>query len=246
MEIKIVTWNMAWWSHKAHAKRAWEYLHNDLGADIALLTEMGDPKDEKRKCPYDFVKWQNIGLDKMYWGSGIVSKYSLGDCYEPKSIGSVGTLTTATLQIDGVSPITLVSMYCLKDDASGLYVPNLHRYLSDLTPILNKRRGNVIIGGDWNADLQLDGKNRNTKNAHRVFFDRLRDFGLKDCLEPHIQTEYPVQTYRHKSDPSKPWQLDHIYATERLASAVKHACVIDDDVVRDVSDHNPIEIVLDI
>jgi hypothetical protein len=43
MKLKIVTWNMALWSHKARVSEAWDFLYNDIKADVALLTEMGDP-----------------------------------------------------------------------------------------------------------------------------------------------------------------------------------------------------------
>jgi len=151
---------MAWWSHKTKIEEAWDHLYNDINADIALLTEMGDPLQSK--CPYPHFKWQNIGLNRLYWGSGIVSRYKLADCYIPPSVGA---LMTARLPLEKKLSITLICMYGMADKASNSYVSNLHRYLSDLTPILKGEQRNTIIGGDWNADLQLDGKNGNTENA---------------------------------------------------------------------------------
>ena len=220
MKLKIVTWNIAWWSHKSKINDAWDFLYNDIKADVALLTEMGDPVQSK--CPFPHCKWQNIGLNRLYWGSGIVSRYPLEDCYIPPSIGA---LMTALLPIEKKTPISLICMYGIEDKASNSYVSNLHRYLSDLTPILKGRRRNIIIGGDWNADLQLDGKNGNTPNANRLFFERLADFGLQDCLAPFV--DYPVQTHRHNSDVNFPWQLDYIYANPGIANKVESACVID-------------------
>jgi exonuclease III len=239
MKLKIVTWNMAWWSHKAKIDDAWDFLYNDIKADVALLTEMGDPVGSK--CPFPYFKWQNIGLNRLYWGSGIVSRYRLDDCYIP---ASVGALMTALLPIEKKTPLSLICMYGIEDKTSNSYVSNLHRYLSDLTPILKGKRQNIIIGGDWNADLQLDGKNGNTANANKLFFDRLADFGLQDCLAPSV--EYPVQTHRHNSDVNFPWQLDYIYASPGIVNNVKSARVIDTPQIRDISDHNPIEIVIDV
>jgi len=237
MKLKIVTWNMAWWSHRSKINEAWIYLYEEIKADVALLTEMGDPA--QTKCPFPYYKWQNIGLGHLYWGSGIVSLYQLDDCYTPSSIGA---LMTALLPIKNKPPLLLISMYGLFDEASKSYVSNLHRYLSDLSPLLKGKRHNTIIGGDWNADLQLDGKNGNTANANRLFFERLTDFGLQDCLAPFV--EYPVQTHRHNSDVNLPWQLDYIYATPGLATKVEKARVIDTPQIRNISDHNPIEIVI--
>jgi len=239
MKLRIVTWNMAWWSHKAKVSEAWDYLFDELQADVALLTEMGDP--DQSKCPFPYAKWQQIGMGRLYWGSGIVSRYPLTDCYLPSSVGA---LMTAKLSIEGITPVSLISMYGLQDKATNSYVANLHRYLSDLMPILQGQGRRVIIGGDWNADLQLDGRNGNTTNANRLFFERLADFGLTDCLAPWVQ--YPVQTHRHISNTEYPWQLDHIYATQAIAKAVVSGRVVDTPEVREISDHNPIEIVVDV
>jgi len=238
MVVKIVTWNMAWWSHRARINEAWDFLYDDIKADVALLTEMGDPVQSK--CPFPYYKWQNIGMNRLYWGSGIVSRHKLDDCYTPPSIGA---LMTATLSAQKNTPISLISMYGIEDKASKSYVANLHRYISDLTPILKDRRRNIVIGGDWNADIQLDGRNGNTANANRLFFERLKDYGLQDCLASSV--EYPVQTHRHNSDVDFPWQLDYIYASSAIANRITDARVIDTPQIREISDHNPIEVVIE-
>ena len=152
-------------------------------------------------------------------------------------------LMTATLSAQKNMPISLICMYGIEDKASNSYVANLHRYLSDLTPILKDRRRSIVIGGDWNADIQLDGRNGNTANANRLFFERLRDFGLQDCLASWV--EYPVQTHRHNSDVDFPWQLDYLYATSAIANRITDVRVIDTPQIREVSDHNPIEVVIE-
>ena len=239
MKLKIVTWNMAWWSHKVKINEAWDFLYNDINVDVALLTEMGDPVYSK--CPFPYCKWQNIGLNRLYWGSGIVSRHQLDDCYIPPSVGAI---MTARLSVEKKTTISLICMYGIEDKASNSYVANLHRYLSDLTPILNGRRRNIIIAGDWNADLQLDGKNGNTASANRLFFERLTDFGLRDCLASSVQ--YPIQTHRHNSDVNFPWQLDYIYANPTIVSKITNARVVDTQQIRENSDHNPIEIEIEI
>ena len=238
MKLKMVTWNMAWWSHKAKINEAWDFLYNDIQADVALITEMGNPVQSH--CPFQYFKWQNIGMNRLYWGSGIVSRYPLSDSYIPPSVGA---LMTALLNIEKKTPISLICMYGVEDKASNSYVSNLHRYLSDLTPILKGKKRQIIIGGDWNADLQLDGRNGNTINANKLFFERLKDFGLQDCL---ASVKYPVQTHRHNSNVDFPWQLDHIYATTPIANKVTDARVIDTLHVRELSDHNPIEFMIDV
>jgi exodeoxyribonuclease-3 len=232
-KLKIVVWNMAHWSHKNTAAEAWDYLYNELQADIVLATEMGNPDGV---CPFPFVKWQQIGMDPhYYWGSGIASRYPLSYCYTPPSVGAV---MTAKLELDGHAPLTLISMYGLVDKATKIHASNLHRFLSDLTPLLaGKSYGhNIIIGGDWNMDLQLK-VGGNTKRANDIFFDRVRDFDLHDCLEKFAK--YPVQTWRQNAG-DKIWQLDHLYASPNLVKSVKNAMVMDNEKIREFSDHNPI------
>lgn len=238
MKLTVAVWNMAWWQYKSKNERAWSFLYDNLKADVALLTEMGAPQN----CPFPHVKWQQIGLSSYYrWGSGIVSRYPLQNCYVPSCVGAV---MTAKLCLGKKTPISLISMYGLHDKVANSYVANLHRYLSDLTQIFNERSCKVIIGGDFNASLHLEGKQNNTANANRLFFERLEDFGLADCMKPFA--EYPVQTHCHNSDVTFPWQLDYLYASHRVAGCVKEAHVVDTADIREMSDHNPLVFTFDL
>ncbi|MCL2707376.1 MAG: hypothetical protein FWE97_04350 [Dehalococcoidia bacterium] len=67
---------------------------------------------------------------------------------------------------------------------------------------------------------------------------------MQDCLASSV--EYPVQTHRHNSNVNYPWQLDYIYATSSILNMLTNARVIDNQQIRELSDHNPIEIVIDI
>jgi exonuclease III len=239
MKLKIVCWNIAYWSHMSKISGAWDFLYNELKADVVLLTEAGDIATSG--CPFPFHKWRKIGDGNYaFWGSGIASRYELSDCYTPDCEGPV---VTAEMKLD-TRTLTLVSMYGLRDDRAGtnfITLPNLHRYLSDLTPIFNGRSHgrNIIFGGDWNADMQLDGEfcvRGNTPNAHKIFFDRVRDFKLNDCLERFA--EYPVRTWRNAQYPDKVSQLDYCYASPNLK--VVNAEVIETPQVRELSDHNPL------
>lgn len=243
--LKLVCWNMAYWTFMNKVTEAWDYLYNSLNADVALLTEMGDPA--QTACPFPYTKWQNVGVGDRYslWGSGIVSRRELSDGeYNVRN----GAVITAELKLNKRT-LTLISMYGLRDDKMGNFItlPNLHRYLSDLTPILNgKSYGrNIIIGGDWNADMQLDGDmcvRGNTPNAHKVFFDRVRDFNLCDCLESFA--DYPVRTWRNPGYPDSVSQLDYCYASPNLK--VKSGSLIETPEVTKLSDHNPLVIEFDI
>lgn len=112
--------------------------------------------------------------------------------------------------------------------------------LSDLTHLFHGklRKGGlpkVILGGDLNASIQLDAKQGD--DSHRIFFQRLEDFGLVDC-QGSFTSERP-RTLRHaKSD--FPWVNDYIFASESLAKKVVSCQVIELPEMLDLSDHNPV------
>lgn len=127
MNLKIAAWNLNHWQNKLWNKRAvteaWDYLYEEIGADIVLATEMGPPEGV---CPYPHVKWRPLGaIHQLNWGSGIASKFPLGDC----AVGVPPEIAVASVETKG-RVIKLVCMYALADKAckSAGYIPNLHRY----------------------------------------------------------------------------------------------------------------------
>jgi exonuclease III len=57
--------------------------------------------------------------------------------------------------------------------------------------------------------------------------------------------EYPVQTRRHNSDKTFPWQLDYVYASPRLEKCVTAAKVECTEEIHGLSDHNPLVLTLE-
>ena len=124
-------------------------------------------------------------------------------------------------------------------DEEGYVTAALHRILSDLTPLLNKDKNKrlFVIGGDYNVSTQWDEHYKNRDPAHRIFFERLKNFGLVDCTDKYFGKH--VQTNRHgKSD--FPWQNDYIHASKRLAARLFACEVKGDQEVCELSDHNPV------
>src|SRR5207247_2189257 len=72
-------------------------------------------------------------------------------------------------------------------------VTTVHRTLSDLTPILDTYRTSlpVILAGDLNISPQI--KQPDTA-AHQAVIDRIKAFGLIDCLGRANKDEY-VRTF---------------------------------------------------
>ncbi|MBC8146293.1 MAG: hypothetical protein H7X80_11970 [bacterium] len=105
---------------------------------------------------------------------------------------------------------------------------NEHPYINDFAFIVLERmlRGQrFFVSGDWNTCRQYGGG--------RNFFDRARDAEWIRC---HGEIECP--TYFHRSGTS--YQLDHAFSDRITADSFLSAGVVDNDVVRSLSDHAPI------
>ena len=96
-------------------------------------------------------------------------------------------------------------------------------------------RDYLLIGGDFNADTELD--KRQGGKSHSIFFERLRDFKLYDCCKK-FNTER-VRTLRHKNSVVE-WQNDYLFAGKKIYDKCISCKVIDDESLYDISDHNPI------
>ncbi len=231
---------MAHWSHKKHDAEAWQYFLTKTDADIFLFQESYPNSDILRK---DNLVWNEIGGSRP-WGSGIYSpKYKIREYAFDNNFH--GAVTAAEIEINAELKVIVISLYGLMEKISNISyaIPNLHRMFSDLTEILEFKdtKHRVIIGGDFNASKQID--EIQTGDSHRVFFDRLKEFGLVNCFDNYFE-EY-VQTHRH-SRSEKPWQNDYFFISKRLEKQLKNCEVLDNESVRKLSDHNPVLIELDV
>ena len=190
MNIKIATWNMGHWLHKKESSKAWDFLINEISADITLVQEAKPLNNYFNNN----IVWKEIGKNRK-WGSGIITKnlpikeFSFKNNYP-------GSLVGAEISLPNGLIITAFSLYGILDEF-GYAITTLHRMFSDLTPILVGlvgRKRNIIICGDFNADVQFDKKQNN--NSHKIFFNRVEDFGIVNCFSKFYSS--PVQTLRHK------------------------------------------------
>jgi exonuclease III len=239
MDLKLVTWNMAFWSHKRFLEQAWGYFIEEVDADIYLFQEACPPQELKDDPNF---LWFQIGGNRN-WGTGIYSKkYPLRRLQIQSDY--TGSLVLGEVEITDNLKLTIISLYGLLETvgSTAYAITTLHRMLSDLTGIFNGHIGgkrNIILGGDLNASIQCDiyygGK------AHYLFFQRLEDFKLMNCFGPFFNDF--VQTHRHhKSD--KPWQNDYFFISQKLGKNLKSCVVLDNENVRKFSDHNPVAIAL--
>ena len=73
------------------------------------------------------------------------------------------------------------------------------------------------------------------ERRQNIFFDCILDLGFKDCIAESYE-DY-VQTHRHNLS-KFPWQIDHFFASEKLFEGLTNLEVIDNEEVRNLSDHN--------
>ncbi len=246
MKIRIATWNMAYWQYKKYFEEAWDYYLKEIDADIIFFQEARPSKVIENDKEH--LVWNEFG-GKRPWGSGVFSKkYKLTE--EIIKTECKGAFSIANTNIED-KKLTFISLYGLREGngpTKGYSMTNLHRMLSDLTGILNghingKRK--IVLGGDFNASIQFDDiyGQKYTPNAHKIFFERIKDFGLFNCFNPFYK-DY-VQTLRHHISKVK-WQNDYFFISESISKRLINCEVIDSNKARKYSDHNPIVITLDL
>jgi endonuclease/exonuclease/phosphatase (EEP) superfamily protein YafD len=220
-----------WKTNKAHRREAWDYLLHDLAPDVALLQEAVPPAELD---PAWSLLWRAAPGSRI-GGVGILSRRPLTEV----TLVTVcpGCLVVAEVALPDGHSLTAVCLYGLLEKIGHrlFSVTTLHRMWSDLTPLLIDRRRNLLVGGDFNASLQVDEQTHN--RAHAIFFERVADFGLVDCLARFHS--FPVQTWRPRQG-TIPWQLDYLFAGPRLAPALRACDVLDLPVIHPLSDHNPL------
>jgi len=243
MKIKIATWNMDYWQHKKLKDKAWNYFLTEIKADIFLFQE-GRPAEAIRDQKNNLI-WNEIGGNRD-WGSGIYSpNYKLFE--ENIETQFKGVFSIGNTQINN-EKITLISLYGLMENSGptkGYAITNLHRILSDLTGLFNghiEGKRKIIMCGDLNASTQCDEIQKN--NSHKIFFDRIEDFGLKDVYKLSGNESY-VQTLRHGCS-KKPWQNDYFFISDSLVKKFTKYEIIDNEEIRKFSDHNVIIIQMEL
>ncbi len=273
--MRIVSWNMNNCMRSQAARRqAWDYLRDEIGADLALVQEASPPGE--------FASVYNpIDEKKFNWGSAVVAlrpglklrarkRVSLTDCYlTPAAAGELpdshpGACAVADiLDARGRHLFTAVSLYgqweVMPGQTSKMYAcARLHRMISDLTGVLeSSKRFPVVLAGDLNMTTQGE---KTQENQATAVFARLRAWGMTDCIA-HTRASRPgltdcgcpdgdacahVQTYRHNNRPdSQPKQLDYALISRSLVPAMAGCHVLNDDAGWRFSDHCPVVVDLD-
>jgi hypothetical protein len=162
-----------------------------------------------------------------------------------------GTIAAATLDVDGIGPVVLISVYCPWDGprlkwqrGSGLIISdaNAHRVVSDISMVAqvidHPDDHLILVAGDWNILYGYgdDGSDYWSARYHTVF-ERMRclgfDFCGPSCPDGGRQAdpwpdELPVDSlcvptfHPSKRTPAEAQrQLDFVFASKSLSPHIR-------------------------
>ncbi len=259
--LRLVTWNLNHWRQPVlptdTRRDAWRHLAGTLGASVALVQEAVPPAD----LPRDRVVYGEIAGHRN-WGSAVVA---LDPAVKIEPIRSVrtpwskrrhlldrshpGSVAVARLEVPGIQPITLVSVYGVLDPSA---LASLHQIVADLLPLFDSHDGaRVILGGDLNVTTS-------TKDARylaraEALLAAVRALGLVEA-----KTVAPTVA----AGPAEPegastcgcgaedgcghlatWkdaELDHLFVSPALAGQVTALAVDPGAIEAGLSDHVPL------
>jgi len=262
------------WRRSANLRdRAWEYLRKQVRPDVALLQEAA-PTGQFEGLVYrsgGISEDRGKGPKDRGWGSAIVSFGSrllpIDSVVSPFNSAPNPVVRTfpgsvAIAEIDGSEPLVVVSAYGLID--RGYAETTVHRILSDLTPLIDQRRGRrMVIAGDLNITSQWSSKHRSfLRGRHKECLARaLNLIGRFEALGFHnivVRPDGPlpgcecnagascrhVQTQRHDRS-SFPWQNDYIFVTTDILERRPTVEIFDQDDAWELSSHCPVVVEFD-
>jgi hypothetical protein len=253
--MRVVAWNMQ------HKVASWASLAK-LDAEIALLSEARVLKGLES----NFVGGEETeGRDEYRrpWATAVVSPHALRAIEDarasrggraikvPFESSRPGTWTAAVASVPEVGEVTAISLYGLMDEKSDASV---HRSLSELAPVFDDARYNelLLLGGDLNTWTGWEAGSPHLARD-RVVLDRIRAYGLVDCLEakrPSGRLEgcpcslgegcTHTRTRLDPRYPDVPYQMDYLFASPALAERLVSCEALGHDTWPSPSDHFPI------
>ena len=216
---------------EAQLDKARSWIQHDSGASVGLLQEapLLDPAEGL---------WEVSDPGPVRCGTAVWAPSFERVAVSHRTSVPAGAVVAEIEGEDG--PITFVSVYGKAETFLGTQwsIPNLHRIVSDLTPILadRRRRGRIIMGGDFNASVTWDEDPLSGPGSHSRFFDRLEAFGLTSVLD-----------YRDPAEQTVTWsgtarkQIDYVFVSNEL-----HAELLDVHWDEALSDHAALLVEVDL
>jgi endonuclease/exonuclease/phosphatase family metal-dependent hydrolase len=235
--MRVVSWNMGCGPRQSQYRKrhgeAWQYLLEELRPDVALVQEA-----------------LLTSLDQASAG------HSVTVCDHAPEVAAatavlVRGLATKLAPSVAISPHTYTATAALRTPAGDLTVLSVHVYPGDaqhddlncLAVLLGTTFAEhpVLVGGDFNAARRFDEVYGGVR--HKTFFAAMQAAGLHEIHWGMHGRE--VQTYWGPQC-KEAYQDDHFFISRSWASRARACRVIDNALVRRLSDHGPLELDLDI
>jgi exonuclease III len=243
MRLRVVSWNMNHHFRREQADQQWAYLES-LEPTIALLQE-APPPPPHRQAVFQDVRGAKLRTGIVGYGAVELEEIPVVPLGEDVPEGHLvtsrpGTFVAARAKLPGGSRITLISAYGVLSSVltkTNYATTNVHRMLSDLTPLLDVQRSKLplVFGGDLNISPEVPQPDT---AAHVAVIDRIKAFGLDDCLGQHHPGRY-VRTLRHMNKPdSKAYQIDWVFSSRKVRCIDARAN--DREEAWSLSDHCPV------
>jgi hypothetical protein len=261
---------MDYWKRSAGLRaEAWEFLRTRVRPDIALVQEAVPPDGAEHVVFRLGGLWDDrVSPPKdRRWGSAVVSfgpqiraiEHAVSPFRKkPNPLLRTFPGCVAIAEVAGEIPLIVVSAYGVID--RGYADTTVHRILSDLTPLLDERRGRgVLFAGDLNITTQWSAKHKSfLRGRHEEcfrrdsnLFERFAALGLHNLVtrvEPSPLEGCDcnlgagcrhVRTQRHERS-SFPWQNDYIFVANDLRERRPKIEVLDDEAAWRLSGHCPV------
>lgn len=244
--MRVVTWNMDTWKHAKKQPEAWDFLLNELNPDVALVQEAKVPDDTGYEVLLTNALEWGSSLKELTWGSAILSRVGKPETQvhlSAEDISARGAVQIASCTIAGLGEVTVANIHS-RLDGDGRVIVNLSKTFEVVLPALRDR---FVVGGDLNTARSLAIAYKG-EGGHGEFWSEVDAGKLKEAL-PGGQEER--QSYwGHGDDNQGPTgntlQDDHLFFDAETFKLVSESRVWDTPQVRELSDHGPIVVDLDL
>jgi endonuclease/exonuclease/phosphatase family metal-dependent hydrolase len=235
------------WKHPRKSSEAWAFLLDELRPDIALLQEAVIPGDVRHDPLWTRARERGTSLKELAWGSAMLSRVGTPATHlviSPEDIAKRGAVQVASCNIAGIGETTIVNIHSRLDDdkrAVQKVIPNLRKTFEMVLPALGER---FIVGGDLNTARSLD-KAYGQKYGHGDFWREVDAGILREAL-PGENGERQSYWGTAKGPTAGILQDDHLFFDTETLKLVSESRVWDTPQVRELSDHGPIVVDLDL
>ncbi len=212
---------------------AWSYLLDELRPDVALVQEALVTKLEAARRDHAVTI---CGLEPSVLAGTAVLVRGLESGAGPALDISPHTYAVPVEVQTAAGPLVVVSVHVYPGEKQHA---DLARLVAELARALPGRP--ALVGGDFNSARHFDTVYGGKK--HATFFDSMGTAGFHQAHWALHGRE--VQSFWGKQAKEK-YQDDHFFLSQRWAPRVRTCEVVDNDLVRRVSDHGPVVLELDV